>query len=147
MRRFSPFVRSIPMTKWDADMYYFNQRTQLASGGFVADGGAVPVATSTYVQNNFQIKHLQIVGAVTGYAQQVTRQVIGDLRQTEIEGAIQGLLWDIETGIDWGNSASTINGARPSSTASTPSSTPSAAGRRTPRTKAATASPSPCSTR
>lgn len=113
MRRFSPFVRSIPMTKWDADVYYFNQRTQLASGGFVADGGAVPVATSTYVQNNFQIKHLQIVGAVTGYAQQVTRQVIGDLRQTEIEGAIQGLLWDIETGIDWGNSASTINGARP----------------------------------
>ena len=113
MRRFSPFVRSLPMTKWDADVYYFNQRTTLASGGFVSDGGAVPVATSTYVQQNFQIKHLQVVGAVTGYAQQVTRQVIGDLRQTEIEGAIQGLLWDIETGIDWGNSASTLNGARP----------------------------------
>jgi hypothetical protein len=113
MRRFSPFVRSIPMTKWDADVYFFNQRTTLAAGGFVSDGGAVPVSTSTYLQQNFQIKHLQIVGAVTGYAQQVTRQVIGDLRQTEIEGAIQGLLWDIETGIDWGNSASTINGARP----------------------------------
>lgn len=113
MRRFSPLVRSIPMTKWDADVYYWNQRTQLASGGFTTDGGAVPVSTSTFVQNNFQIKHLQIVGAVTGYAQQVTRQVIGDLRQTEIEGAIQGMLWDIETGIVWGNSASTLNGARP----------------------------------
>lgn len=113
MRRFSPLVRAIPMTKWDADVYYWNQRTQLATGGFTTDGGAVPVSTSTYVQNSFQIKHLQIVGAVTGYAQQVTRQVIGDLRQTEIEGAIQGMLWDIETGIVWGNSASTLNGARP----------------------------------
>ena len=113
MRRFSPLVRAIPMTKWDADTYFWNQRTVLATGGFTTDGGAVPVSTSTFVQNNYQIKHLQIVGAVTGYAQQVTRQVIGDLRQTEIEGAIQGLLWDIETGIVWGNSASTLNGARP----------------------------------
>jgi hypothetical protein len=113
MRRFSPLVRAIPMTKWDADVYYWNQRTQLATGGFTTDGGAVPVSTSTYVQQSFQIKHLQIVGAVTGYAQQVTRQVIGDLRQTEIEGAIQGLLWDIETACVWGNSASTLNGARP----------------------------------
>src|SRR6185437_11288855 len=57
--------------------------------------------------------HLQVVGAVTGYAQEVTRQIIGDLRQTEIEGSIRGMYWDIETGIDWGNSASTANGARP----------------------------------
>lgn len=112
-RRYSPLVRALPSTKWDSDVYYFNQRTQVASGGFVADGGAVPVSNSTYVQNNFTMKHLQIVGAVTGYTQQVTRQVIGDLRQQEIEGSIRGLLWDTETGIDWGNSASTLNGARP----------------------------------
>jgi hypothetical protein len=113
IRRYSPLVRALPSTSWNADVYYFNQRTQLASGGFVADGGAVPVANSTFVQNNFQIKHLQIVGAVTGYSQEVTRQVIGDLRQTEIEGSIRGLTWDIETGVVWGNAASTLNGARP----------------------------------
>jgi len=112
-RRYSPFVRALPSTKWDADVYYFNQRTVVATGGFVSDGGAVPVSNSTFVQNNFQIKHLQVVGAVTGYSQEVTRQVIGDLRQTEIEGSIRGLYWDVETGIDWGNSASTLNGARP----------------------------------
>jgi hypothetical protein len=113
MRRYSPLVRALPSVKWDSDVYYWNQRTVVATGGFVADGGAVPVSNSTYVQNNFQMKHLQIVGAVTGYSQQVTRQVIGDLRQTEIEGSIRGLLWDTETGIDWGNAASTVNGARP----------------------------------
>lgn len=113
MRRYAPLVRALPSTKWDSDTYYFNQRTQLANGGFVADGGAVPVSNSTYVQNNFQIKHLQVVGAVTGYAQEVTRQVIGDLRQTEIDGSIKGILWDTETGVLWANAASTANGARP----------------------------------
>lgn len=112
-RRYSPLVRALPSVKWDSDTYYFNQRTQLATGGFVADGGALPVSNSTYVQNNFKMTHLQVVGAVTGYAQEVTRQVIGDLRQTEIEGSIRGLYWDKETAILWGNSSSTVSGARP----------------------------------
>lgn len=112
-RRYSPLVRSIPTVPWASDQYYFNQRTTVAAGGFVPDGGARPVANSTYVQNNFQMKHIQVVGAVTGYAQEVTRQVIGDLRETEIEGAIRGMYWDIETGICWGNSAATTNGAQP----------------------------------
>lgn len=112
-RRYSPLVRALPSVKWDSDVYYFNQRTQVANGGFVTDGGAVPVSNSTYVQNNFQMKHLQVVGAVTGYAQEVTRQVIGDLRRTEIEGSIRGLTWDIETALLWSNAAATVNGARP----------------------------------
>jgi hypothetical protein len=112
-RRYSPLCRALPSTKWDSDTYYFNQRTQLANGGFVADGGALPVSNSTYVQNNFKMAHLQVVGAVTGYAQEVTRQVIGDLRQTEIEGGIRGMYWDIESALLWGNSASTQFGARP----------------------------------
>jgi len=112
-RRYSPLVRAIPTTSWNSTVYYFNQRTVVASGGFVSDGGAQPVSNSTYVQNNFTMAHLQVVGAVTGYAQEVTRQIIGDLRQTEIEGSIRGMYWDIENGINWGNSASTANGARP----------------------------------
>ncbi|WP_327066895.1 SU10 major capsid protein [Kitasatospora sp. NBC_01302] len=112
-RRYSPLVRSIPTQAWNADQYYFNQRTQVAAGGFVPDGGARPVSNSTYVQNSFTMKHVQVVGAVTGYAQEVTRQVIGDLRETEIEGSMRGLYWDIETGICWGNAASTLTGAQP----------------------------------
>lgn len=112
-RRYSPLVRAIPTTNWNSTVYYFNQRTVVANGGFVSDGGATPVSNSTYVQNSFTMAHLQVVGAVTGYAQEVTRQIIGDLRQTEIEGSIRGMYWDIETGVNWGNSASTANGARP----------------------------------
>ncbi len=112
-RRYAPLVRAIPTVKWDTDVYYFNQRTALATGGFVTDGGALPVSNSTYVQSNFSMKHLQVVGAVTGYAQEVTRMVIGDLRETEIDGSVKGLYWDTETGILWGNAASTLNGARP----------------------------------
>ena len=112
-RRYSPLVRAIPMQQWQADQYYFNQRTAVASGGFVPDGGARPVSNSTYVQLSYQMKHVESVGAVTGYAQEVTRQVIGDLRQTEIQGAIRGYYWDVEAGCLWGNAASTLNQAQP----------------------------------
>jgi len=112
-RRYSPLVRSIPTRKWDSTVYYFNQRTARAAGGFVTDGGARPVSNSTYVQNQYTIRNMQAVGAVTGYAQAVTKGLIGDLKQQEVEGAIQGLYWDIETAILWGNSASTALGAYP----------------------------------
>jgi hypothetical protein len=112
-RRYAPLCRAIPTQKWGADQYYFNQRTAVPSGGAVPDGGARAVSSSTYVQLNYQMKHIQSVGAVTGYAQEVTQQVIQDLRATEIEGAIKGYFWDTETFIDWGNSAATLNQAQP----------------------------------
>ena len=112
-RRYAPLVRALPTTRWDADVYYFNTRTALARGGFVQDGGGQNLSNSTYVQNSFKMAHVMVTGAVTGYAQEVTRLVIGDLRETEIDGSIKGLWWDIETGILWGNSAATLNGAAP----------------------------------
>ena len=112
-RRYSPLTRAIPSGKWGSDSYYFNTRTQRAAGGFVVDGGARPVSNSTYVQNSFQMKHLQSVGAITGYAQIVTQQVIGDLRAREVEGTIQGLYWDIETALLWANASSTQYGPYP----------------------------------
>ncbi|MFF4644984.1 hypothetical protein [Streptomyces sp. NPDC001389] len=112
-RRYAPLVRAIPTRKWDSTVYYFNQRTQRAGGGFVTDGGARPVTNSTYQQNAFTIRNMQAVGAVTGYSQAVTRGLVQDLKQTEIEGAIQGLYWDIECAILSGNSAATQYGAYP----------------------------------
>lgn len=112
-RRYAPLCRSIPTTPWASDIYYFNQRTLVPGGGAVPDGGARPVTNSTYVQNQFPMKHVESVGAVTGYAQEVTRQVIGDLRQTEIQGSYKGYYWDIETFMCWGNAASTLNQAQP----------------------------------
>lgn len=112
-RRYSPMIRTIPTQKLTSNIYYFNKRTTLVPGGFVTDGGARPVGTSTYVQAPFTIRNLQSVGAVTGYAQNVTADLIGDLRAREIEGAARGMLWDIENGIDWGNSAATVNGPYP----------------------------------
>ncbi|MEU8839928.1 hypothetical protein AB0D97_12475 [Streptomyces roseus] len=112
-RRYSPLTRAITAKKWDSTVYYFNQRTQRASGGFVTDGGARPVSNSTYLQNSYPIRNMQAVGAVTGYAQAVTRGQVQDLKQQEIEGSIQGLYWDIENAMLWGNSASTALGAYP----------------------------------
>ncbi|MFI5831083.1 hypothetical protein ACIA6C_28180 [Streptomyces sp. NPDC051578] len=112
-RRYAPLVRAITSKKWDSTVYYFNQRTQRATGGFVTDGGARPVSNSTYIQNSFPIRNMQAVGAVTGYSQAVTRGLVQDLKQQEIEGSIQGLYWDIENAMLWGNSASTTFGAYP----------------------------------
>src|SRR5690242_9694973 len=112
-RRYAPLVRAIPTRKWDSTVYYFNQRTARASGGFVTDGGARAVTNSTYVQNQYMIWQMQAVGAVTGYSQAVTKGLIGDLKAQEVEGAIQGLYWDIENAILWGNQASTALGAYP----------------------------------
>lgn len=106
-RRYSPLVRALPSIKWGSNVYYFNQRTSRVPGGFVSDGGARPVGSSVYAQAQFTIRNLQAVGAVTGFAQEVTRAVIGDLQRREIEGAVQGLLWDIETAICWGNDPAT----------------------------------------
>jgi hypothetical protein len=112
-RRYAPSCGPIPSRKWDSTVYYFNQRTARAAGGFVSDGGARPITNSTYQQNAFPIRNLQSVGAVTGYAQAVTKGLARDLKRQEIEGSIQGLYWDIENAILWGNSGSTQFGGYP----------------------------------
>jgi hypothetical protein len=112
-RRFAPWCRSIPTRKWNSTTYYFNTRTVVVSGGAVPDGGARPVSTSTFNQGQFSMAHIQAVGSVTGYAQEVTQEVIEDLRATEINGAIKGYYWDVETFCGWGNAASTANQAQP----------------------------------
>jgi hypothetical protein len=110
-RRYAPLVRSIPTQRWTTDVYNFNQRTAVPGGGFVPDGGARPVANSSYVQNSYQMKHVQSVGSVTGYAQAVANLI--DLRRTEIMGAGQGYYWDIECGMIWGRADATLNQAQP----------------------------------
>lgn len=112
-RRYAPLVRAITAQKWGSTRYNFNQRNGRVAGGFVTDGGARPVSTSQYAQNGFDMKNLQAVGAVTGYAEEVTRDLIGDLRAGEIEGAVQGLLWDIENAINWGVAGATQFGPYP----------------------------------
>lgn len=112
-RRYSPLVASTPSKQIASTVYYFNQLTNRVAGGFVTDGGARPVSNSTYVQNSFTIRNLQAVGGVTGYAQKVTQDVIGDLLAQEIRNTVQGLYWDIEIGMLWGNSAATAGGPWP----------------------------------
>lgn len=112
-RRYSPLMRAMPSKQWSSTDYYFNTRTQRAPGGFVTDGGARPVGNSVYSQASFKIRNMQAVGSVTGYAQEVTRQTIGDLRGQEIASTVQGLMWDVETAMLYGNSASTALGPYP----------------------------------
>jgi hypothetical protein len=112
-RRYAPVIASIPSFKWETDIYYFNRRDANPTGGFVTDGGARPMTNSTYNQAGFQMKHNQIIGGVTGYAQAVTSGQIGDLLGKEVDGALKGMYWDMEVAACWGNAAATANGAYP----------------------------------
>ena len=112
-RRYAPVIAAIPTTKWDTDVFYFNRRDSNAAGGAVVDGGARPMTNSTYNQAGFQMKHVQIIGGVTGYAQAVTSGQVGDLLRREMDGALKGHYWDLETYAMWGNAAATANGANP----------------------------------
>lgn len=113
LRRYSPLIESLPSQKISSTTYYFNTRNGLASGGAVTDGGARQVSTGSYFQTGATIKNLQVVGAVTGFAEEVTADVIGDLRAREIMGAIKGLRWDTEQMLVSGNSAATQYGPYP----------------------------------
>lgn len=113
LRRYSPLIESLPSQKIRTTTYYFNTRNGLASGGAVTDGGARQVSTGSYFQTGATIKNLQVVGAVTGYAEEVTADVIGDLRAREIMGAIKGLRWDTEQMLVAGNAGATQFGPYP----------------------------------
>lgn len=113
VRRYSPLVKVLPTEKWGSAVYYFNTRTALPQGGAVVDGGARAVSWSTYVQNNFQVKHYQIVGAVTGYAEAVTSGTVGSLRAKEMMGASKSLGFTIETSLLWGAGTPTEYGPYP----------------------------------
>jgi hypothetical protein len=79
----------------------------------VVDGGARPIGNSTYEQAVFNIRLLQAVGSVTGFAQTVTRDLIGDLRQMEIDGTVTSLMYTMECDAIWGHDGATANGAYP----------------------------------
>ncbi|HEY6021611.1 MAG TPA: hypothetical protein VIY48_17610 [Candidatus Paceibacterota bacterium] len=112
-RRYAPLLAAIPSRQWSSTQYFFNRRTARPDSGGVIDGGARPIGNSTYEQNVFNIKLLQAVGSVTGFAQVVTRDLVGDLRQLEIDGTVTSLMWTMECDAIWGNDPATANGQYP----------------------------------
>lgn len=112
-RRYSPLLAAIPSKQWGSTQYFFNRRTARPDAGGVIDGGARPIGNSTYEQAVFNIRLFQAVGSVTGFAQTVTRDLVGDLRQLEIDGTVQSLMWTLECDSIWGNDGATANGQFP----------------------------------
>jgi len=112
-RRYSPLLASIPAKQWGSTQYYFNRRVSRPDSGGVVDGGARPIGNSSYEQASFNIRLYQAVGAVTGFAQTVTRDLVGDLRQLEIDGTVQSMLWSVENSFIWGHDGATANGLYP----------------------------------
>ncbi|MFB9926001.1 hypothetical protein ACFORO_12520 [Amycolatopsis halotolerans] len=112
-RRYAPLLRAIPSKQWGSTQYFFNRRTNRPDAGGVVDGGARPIGNSTYEQAVFNIRLFQAVGSVTGFAQTVTRDLVGDLRQLEIDGTVQSMLWSVENSFVWGNDGATANGVYP----------------------------------
>src|SRR4051812_49226946 len=114
-RRYSPMLAAIPTKQWNSTQYFFNRRVNRPDSGAVIDGGARPISNSTYEQSVYNIRLYQAVGSVTGFAQTVTRDIVGDLRQLELDGTVQSMLWSIENAFIWGNDPATTNGVQPMS--------------------------------
>lgn len=112
-RRYAPLLAAIPTRQWGSTQYFFNRRTARPDSGGVIDGGARPIGNSVYEQAVFNIRLFQAVGSVTGFAQTVTRDLVGDLRQLEIDGTVQSLMWTIEADMIWGNDGATSLGQYP----------------------------------
>lgn len=115
-RRYSPMLRALPSKQWGSTQYFFNRRVNRPDAGGVVDGGARPIGNSTYEQALFNIRLYQAVGSVTGFAQTVTRDLVGDLRQLEIDGTVQSMLWSVENAFTWGHDGATAAGLYPIST-------------------------------
>ncbi|MFD0405614.1 hypothetical protein [Kitasatospora sp. NPDC127116] len=112
-RRYAPLLAAIPSKNWNSTQYFFNRRANRPDSGGVVDGGARPIGNSTYEQAVFDIKLYQAVGSVTGYAQTVSRDIVGDLRQLELDGTMSSMLWTIENAFIWGNAPATALGQYP----------------------------------
>lgn len=112
-RRLSPLVGSIPSRQVSNTVYNFNTRSQRPGAGAVSDGGTRPQTQSSYQQNQFTMCHYLADGGVTGFAQAVTQDLIGDLLREEMDGAMASLLWTIENAMLWSNFGSTQNGMYP----------------------------------
>jgi hypothetical protein len=115
-RRYSPMLAAIPTKQWNSTQYFFNRRVNRPDSGAVIDGGARPISNSTYEQSVYNIRLYQAVGSVTGFAQTVTRDIVGDLRQLELDGTVQSMLWTVENSFVWGNDPATANGTQPMAT-------------------------------
>jgi hypothetical protein len=114
-RRYSPLLAAIPTKQWNSTQYFFNRRVTRPDSGGVIDGGARPIGNSTYEQAVFNIRLYQAVGSVTGFAQTVTRDLAGDLRQLELDGTVQSMLWTLENSFIWGSDPATASGQYPMS--------------------------------
>lgn len=112
-RRYAPLLAAIPTKQWNSTVYYFNRRTARPDSGGVTDGGARPIGNSTYEQAAFNIRLFQAVGSVTGFAQVVSRDLAGDLRQLELDGTVTSMLWTLENAIIWGSDGATAAGQYP----------------------------------
>jgi hypothetical protein len=112
-RRYAPLLALIPSKQWNSTQYFFNRRVTRPDSGGVTDGGARPLGNSVYEQASFNIRLYQAVGSVTGFAQTVTRDIVGDLRQIELDGTVTSMLYTLENSFIWGNDGATAAGQYP----------------------------------
>ena len=115
-RRYAPLLMTIPTKQWNSTQYFFNRRVTRPDSGGVTDGGARPIGNSVYEQASFNIRLYQAVGSVTGFAQTVTRDLVGNLRQLELDGTVTSMLYTLENAVLWGHDGATAAGQYPIST-------------------------------
>src|SRR5439155_13007352 len=117
-RKYGPMHRAFPRRTWTSDIFYFNQRTALPKSQFTTEApatsgtGSVAPSDSTFVQQQFPIKHTQAQIDISTFAAKVA-VVNGNLFDLELLGAAKSLEWLEETTHMWGSASATLNTYRP----------------------------------
>lgn len=114
-RKYAPLHKAIPRKTWETNTYFFNQRTALPQAQMTTEAPSttqVAATQSTYVQNNYPIKHAQVQLDISTFAAKVA-VVNGNLFDLELAGAAKTMAWLEDMQHLYGSAQATLNTLRP----------------------------------
>jgi len=84
----SPLATQIPETDWGSGTYDQNRRTAFGRSRFVADGNSPPEVNSTYARYAEPLKIVAYKGAVTGFLQYSSQNLLDALAKEAMGGTV-----------------------------------------------------------
>ena len=115
VRKYAPLRRAIPRRTWESSTFYFNQRNALPKSQATIEAPSttnVAATNSNYVQQSFDVKHLQSQLDISTFAAKVAI-VNGNLYDLELAGAAKSMAWLEEIFHLYGSAGATLNTLRP----------------------------------
>lgn len=114
-RKWSALARALPRKTWQTLVYSFNTRNQLPAAQFTTKNptaGQIQYSQSTFVPNNYNIKHTEVDLSIAKLDQQVA-VVNGSIYDLELAGAGESMKRLEDLTHIWGNENATLASKRP----------------------------------